>query len=70
MRFDSAFRPLDAEPLRVGGTPWVSVHPDGERFTIVWVGPRPYLTLFSPNGEMTPRLDIDPMPRRRAVRGH
>jgi hypothetical protein len=68
MRFDSAFRPLDAEPQRGGGMPVVSVHPDGQRFVIVWIAPRPYLTILSPNGEMTPQLDLDPMPRRRAVR--
>jgi hypothetical protein len=68
MRFDSAFRPLDAEPQRGGGLPRASVHADGESFVIIWTAPKPYLTILAPNGEMTPRLELDPMPRRRSVR--
>ena len=67
-RFDSAFHPLDAEPLRGPAVPWPSAHADGHSFVIVWSAPRPYLTLLTPDGEMTQRLEIDPAPRRRAVR--
>jgi len=68
MRYDSAFHPLDAEPQRAFDVPWASVHADGERFVIVWSAPRPYLTILAPNGAMTPRVELDPQPRRRAVR--
>lgn len=68
MRFDSAFRPLDAQPQRGPDQPWATVHGDGQNFVIVWSAPKPYLTILSANGEMTSRLELDPMPRRRAVR--
>ena len=67
-RFDSAFHPLDAEPQLDGDWPSVSVHADGQRFVIAWSARKPYVTILSPNGEMTPRLEIDPTPRRRSVR--
>lgn len=68
MRYDSAFRPLDAEPQRAPHIPWVSLHDDGQQFVMVWSAARPYVTLFSASGEMTPRIELDPQPRRRAVR--
>jgi len=68
MRFDSAFRPLDAEPQRGAGVPWATLHADGQRFVIIWSAPMPFLTVLSPNGEMTPALHLDPVPRRRSVR--
>jgi hypothetical protein len=68
MRFDSAFRPLDAEPQRGDSPSGASVHAAGERFVIIWPARKPYLTILLPNGEMTPRLELDPTPRRRSVR--
>jgi len=67
-RFDGAFHPLDAEPLRGPAVPWPSVHAEGQSFVIVWSASRPYLTILTPDGEMTQRLELDPAPRRRAVR--
>ncbi len=68
VRFDSAFRPLDEEPQRGDSPSGASVHAVGERFVIIWSVRKPYLTMLLPNGEMTPRLELDPMPRRRSVR--
>lgn len=67
-RYDNAFHPIDAAPQRASDGAWASIHADGERFLIAWLAPKPYLTILSPNGEMTPKLELDPMPRRRAVR--
>lgn len=67
-RYDSAFHPLDAEPQRASDGAAASVHAGGEKFVIAWSAAKPYLTILSPNGQMTPKLELDPMPRRRAVR--
>ena len=68
MRYDNAFRPLDAEPQRTMHIPWASLHADGQRFVMVWSALRPYVTVLSPDGAMTAPVDVDPQPRRRAVR--
>lgn len=65
MQFDGAFQPLDVD--RPAAEP-VGMHVAGGDILISYAAARPYITILTADGRMSPALSIDPVPRRRVVR--
>jgi len=65
LQFDGAFQLLDAD--RPAANP-SGMHAAGSDVVISWGAPKPYVTILSADGRMSPALPVDPMPRRRSVR--